>query len=375
MAAQALLFEAGRAGLPPRVTVFASGANEAREIRGFRLAGVPVGVAVSHVREAAIQELCNQPTPVFADSGAFSEVAIDGCGVHVVAPISHEEWLRRLAIYRILAERLGSRLSVVAPDRVADQAVTLERLTRYRTWMEEIAGFGAEVLIPVQNGELSPAAFYRSAVAASGLDLVPAMPMKKAATSFDGVLAFVREVRPRRVHLLGIGYETRRARLLVDLLLAADPNLQVSMDSNRLRAVTGSGRKMTNLEAQLRSEEPSFVYAEVEAEGLQLAGVRLDYTDAIAFPSTWAQPAQLETIASLLGLDGPCLRAFLASPDEYLQRPVEGTNDVALIDLPHVSHALDLAWQTYVALEMGTAVRTAAIRRTFQEARIATFHD
>jgi hypothetical protein len=154
MASQPQLFEVGRPVLPPRVTVFASGANEAREIRGFRLAGVPVGVAVSHVREAAIRELLFQPAPVFADSGAFSEVAIDAQGIHVVAPISHDEWLRRLAIYRRLASRLGSRLSVVAPDRVADQAVTLERLTRYRPQMEEIAGLGAEILIPVQNGEL-----------------------------------------------------------------------------------------------------------------------------------------------------------------------------------------------------------------------------
>src|SRR5246127_1963272 len=257
MAAQALLFEAGRAVPPSRVTVFASGANEAREIRGFRLSAVPVGVAVSHVREAAIQELLNQPTPVFADSGAFSEVVIDGRGVHVVAPISHDEWLRRLAIYRRLAARLGNRLSVVAPDRVADQAVTLERLSRYRSQLEEIAGLGAEILIPVQNGELSPAEFYRRAVEASGLALVPAMPMKKAATGFDGVLAFVREIRPQRIHLLGIGYETRRARRLVDLLLATDATLLLSMDSNRLRAVTGKGRKMTHLEAHLRREEPS----------------------------------------------------------------------------------------------------------------------
>jgi len=147
------------------------------------------------------------------------------------------------------------------------------------------------------------------------------------------------------------------------------------MDSNRLRAVTGNGRKMTTLETHLRSEEPSSVYAEVEAEGLQLAGVRLDYTDAIASPSTWAQPAQLETIASLLGLDDPCRRAFLASPDEYLQRPAPGTDDVAFIELPHVSHALDIAWLAYVASEMDTAVRTAAIRKTFQEARISTLHD
>jgi hypothetical protein len=181
-------------------------------------------------------------------------VAIDAQGIHVVAPISHDEWLRRLAIYRRLASRLGSRLSVVAPDRVADQAVTLERLTRYRPQLEEIAGLGAEILIPVQNGELSPGEFYRQAVEASGLSLVPAMPMKKAATGFDGVLAFVREIQPRRIHLLGIGYETRRARRLVELLLSADPELLVSMDSNRIRAVTGKDRKMTTLETQMRRD-------------------------------------------------------------------------------------------------------------------------
>jgi hypothetical protein len=199
--------------------------------------------------------------------------------------------------------------------------------------------------------------------------------MKKAATAFDGVLAFVREIQPRRIHLLGIGYETRRARRLVELLLSADPELLVSMDSNRIRAVTGKDRKMTALETQMRSEEPTFVYAEVESEALQLAGVTLDYTDAIASPSTWAQSAQLEAIASLLGLEGTSRRQFLASPDDYLQRPVADSDDVALIDLPHVSHALDMAWQTYVALEMDTAVRTAAIRKTFQEARISTLHE
>jgi O-succinylbenzoate synthase len=100
--------------------------------------------------------------------------------------------------------------------------------------------------------------------------------MKKAAIGFDGVLAFVREIQPRRIRLLGIGYETRRARGLVELLLSADPELLVSMDSNRIHAVTGKDRKMTARETQMRSEEPTSVYAEVESEALQLAGVTLD---------------------------------------------------------------------------------------------------
>jgi hypothetical protein len=51
-----------------------------------------------------------------------------------------------------------------------------------------------------------------------------------------------------------------RSAVLVDLLLAADPELLVAMDSNHFRAVTGYGRKMTTLETQLRNEEPSSVF-------------------------------------------------------------------------------------------------------------------
>ena len=49
------LFDVGRAQLPPRVLAFASGVNEAREIRGFSLVRIPVGFSAGHVREDAIR--------------------------------------------------------------------------------------------------------------------------------------------------------------------------------------------------------------------------------------------------------------------------------------------------------------------------------
>jgi hypothetical protein len=372
MSSQPLLLEVGRPGLPSRVTVFASGANEAREIRGFALAGVPVGVAVSHIRESAICELIRTGGPVFADSGAFSEVEIDASGINVVAPISHREWQRRLAIYKRLAESLRRNLSVVAPDRVADQNVTLSRLAQYRSELADIATLGAEILIPVQNGELSPADFYRNALGAAGLDLVPAMPMKKAATSFTEVLAFVREIRPARLHLLGMGYERSRARQLVRLLQAFSPDLHITMDSNRIRAVTGRDRKMTRLESSLRDEEPESLYSELESEALKIAGCRLDYTDSVAYPSTWASLAQLESIADEGCISGADRDEFLASPDELLQRPVNDIEEVAYIELPHLAHALDNAWMSYVRGEIDCAVRIAAIRQTFTGSRISS---
>lgn len=372
MSSQPLLFATGMPGLPPRVTVFASGANEAREIRGFALAGVAIGVSASLIREASIRELLNAPGHVFADSGAFSEVAIGLEGPKVVAPISDREWKRRIAVYRRLAVALGSRLSVVAPDRVADQQTTLERLFRYRTAMNELAGLGAEILIPVQNGDLSPIEFYREAVATAGLTLVPAMPMKKAASSFTDVLEFVRVIRPARLHLLGMGYERAKARTLVARLQMIAPEIVISMDSNRLRAVTGKGRVMTEAEKRMRAEEPEGVFSEVESEALHGAGYRLDYTDAIAFPSSWATTEQLKSIALAVGLASTAWPAFLTNPEGFLQREVEGMEDVVYYELPHVAQALDVAWQQYVKAEHDRAVRTAAVRTTFQLSRIAT---
>ncbi len=60
---QPLLFETGRPSLPPGVTVFASGANEAREIRGFTLAGVSIGVSVSSSAKK-LSENCSAPPVV-----------------------------------------------------------------------------------------------------------------------------------------------------------------------------------------------------------------------------------------------------------------------------------------------------------------------
>jgi hypothetical protein len=368
---QSLLFETGRPSLPPRVTVFASGANEAREIRGFGLAGVSIGVSVSLIREEAIRELLSSSSRVFADSGAFSEVEFGPSGMSVVVPITNTEWKRRLAIYKRLAESLGPNVSVVAPDRVADQQTTLARLSSFRAEMVEIAALGAEVLIPVQNGDLPPAEFYRQAVETAQLDLVPAMPMKKAASSFADVLSFVQAVRPRRLHLLGMGFELQKARKLVSMLQAVAPEIDISMDSNRLRAVTGQGRTMTKLEGRMRAEEPEGVFGAVESEALDGAGRLIDYTDGIAEPSSWATTLQLEAIADVAGFSRLGRKSFMANPDTFLQAPAGEDADIAWIELPHISHALDLAWQSHVSAQQQRSIRTAAVRRTFEESRIA----
>jgi hypothetical protein len=76
------------------LTAFASGCNEAREIKGFALAGFPVGASASNLREAAIKELLRVEGPVFLDSGAFSEVQFSSetGKLEITNPISPREW-------------------------------------------------------------------------------------------------------------------------------------------------------------------------------------------------------------------------------------------------------------------------------------------
>ncbi len=144
-----------RVPLPEKVVVFASSANRVPEILGFARVGIPIGVSVPELNEEAIQALIGIEQPVMIDSGASSEVAFTNAGPCVVRAISHQEWLCWLAIYLRLAHKLGRKALLVAPDRVGDQAVTLQRLTRYRLQLAEISSTGAGLLIPLQIGDLT----------------------------------------------------------------------------------------------------------------------------------------------------------------------------------------------------------------------------
>ncbi len=128
---------------------------------------------------------------------------------------------------------------------------------------------------------------------------------------------------------------------------------------------------MTVLEGKLRAEDPDYVFAEVESEALEGARQRIDYTDAIAEPSSWATRIQLESIAVAAGLTDQNRKVFLADPDGFLQSPAGEDADIAWIELPHVSYAIDRAWAGYVKAEQDRAIRTAAICMIFKNSRIA----
>lgn len=224
---------------------FASGSNRPGEIAALSKVGADIGVAAPTVSPAAEKELhalAGSDVLVFIDSGAFSEVKFGPDGVEIVKPITDADWRKRLGMYERLATTLGSSLYCVAPDQVGSQTVTLERLARYREEVRRIYALGARVLVAVQKGELSQAEFAAKVDAVLGFDgWVPALPCKKAATTADEVAAFVRDRKPRHVHLLGLGITNRQ---VIDYVTPfAGTSSSVSLDSCWIAANVGRNKR------------------------------------------------------------------------------------------------------------------------------------
>jgi hypothetical protein len=237
-----------------RPLYFASGSSRAADIRGFAAVGHAIGVAAPEVSAAAELELCalrGRGVDVFVDSGAFSEVRFGATGVVVVKAITDADWRRRLALYRRLAVALGDRVHLVAPDRIGDQELTLERLARYAPELRELRALGARILVPVQKGTKSQADFDRDIERVLGFgDYVRAIPSKKEATTLEELEAFMVERRPARVHLLGLGIRNAKAPRALELCAGAE----VSLDSNLIAANVGRGGSRPRLLTRCRDQ-------------------------------------------------------------------------------------------------------------------------
>ena len=227
---------------------FASGSNRPGEIRGLATIGHDIGVAAPHLSPAsleALEDLKGTDVQVFCDSGAFSEVTFGADGPKVTKPMDSEAWASVLTKYHRLATALGDQLWVVAPDRVGDQMVTLQRLQVFGPELLELHRLGARILLPVQKGEMTQAEFFAAACATCpDVRFVPALPCKKAATTAGEVAAFFASSRAARkighVHLLGLGIRNAKAAAY---LSAVPVGVSVSMDSNWIAASVGRGGK------------------------------------------------------------------------------------------------------------------------------------
>lgn len=178
---------------------------------------------------------------VFVDSGAFGEVQWSPeLGRMVdVRPISDADWRERLDAYEHIAGALGDRAFLVAPDKVGDQAETLRRLELYAPRIRRLRELGANLIVPIQRGELDGAAFDRECSRVLGFDdYVRGVPSKKAAASIEEIAALSHALpSTARVHLLGLGPFGDRYDAVITAIARA-PEL-ITCDSVRLKALVG----------------------------------------------------------------------------------------------------------------------------------------
>jgi hypothetical protein len=263
---------------------FASGLGTAAEVRGVAMAGYHVGLTCSELGSGILEEAEKQAltaTRVFVDSGAFAEVKFNKktFTFDTVKPLTDADWAKRMAVYKRLAKSIGCDLFVVAPDKVGDQLVTLERLKKYAPDMREIRamhGFpesAAKVIVPVQGGAMDAATFAQAALEALGMtedEIVWGIPSKKGATTTEQLGAFAATCQPdARFHLLGMGPQSKRYPEAVEAILEHCPDAAITCDSVRVTALVGrdgkdAPRALTAEQDAYRAQHPGAPSSEVK---------------------------------------------------------------------------------------------------------------
>lgn len=336
---------------------FASGSNRPGEIQGFVDLRKPVGAAYRGVKKDPLKwvRTCDDEClyelgramdsglPIFLDSGAFSEVELEQSpeypsGRWVVSmPISDAMWTELFDVYEDLAARGGELANLVAPDRVGSQSQSLDRLRRYAPQVRSLIRKGATVLVPLHRGELSLPEVHREIDSILGTQKwVPSLPFKKAATSPRTLEVYLREIRPKRVHLLGIGprsksidKETGRTVLseIARAVRRSSPSTKVQMDSVLIKGHVGRHRRKVGDprgEITAAQDEAREQLQESRWLGRTPEEKLPDWSDIIAFPSEWASPTALRRIAKSAGLSASQRRSLLEDPDEFFQSSSTG---------------------------------------------------
>lgn len=355
--------------LPDGVVVYASGTNRPSDIRGVIAAGIPVGVDVSRLSESAMRELLKSDLPLFLDSGAFSEVSIKNGEISITRPIKDSQWNTRLDKYLLIARHLGhkpsqicARVTIVAPDCVGSQGSTLNRLLKFRDKIRAVHAAGADVVVPLQTGQLNVVDFYLRAKSILGIEIVPGMPMKKAATTMEDIQHLIEHVRPKRIHFLGLGADSHRADPLTRFIRHFSQTIAISMDANRIRAGVGKNRPITRREKKLFDEAIPGWTSEIDFR--ESGGELHDLTELLFQPSRWLTGTKLTQFADSLTWLPVCRRTeFLYDPNKFVQAD-ENLND-------WLHERLMQAYFEYVSGKTRRAARTLAVTETLSKSKIA----
>jgi hypothetical protein len=349
---QQLLFVADQAPVP-NVEFFGSGASAAWDFLGYRTARQPVGVTATELRPRAISLIANylngtdcvgsSTGRVFCDSGSFGQfqawragegarerlargAARDGdekAARVLTAELDFEG--RVFPVYEALIDAINpgrhSGLLLVAPDVIGNpqRSIELQRkhVDRLRRWIS----LGAEVMFPIQDGVLESAvSTYQAIDAMVGSDrFVVGVPSNKCPWSRDQIMQFARYVRPRRIHLLGLGDQATLGARAGDLR-AVSPETTLSADSCKILAAVGEGRRLT---VTSREWDQSIVEWCATTTGDENPLVDLSaFTSAVMEEPGFVSPIQAGRLAAAIGLDTEWQERFAASAADGLSEVI-----------------------------------------------------
>lgn len=254
-----------RHGTPPVIS-YSSGATAPAQLRGYIVAGTPIGVSLSEMAPGSaswdmVVGYAQRGGRIFVDSGAFPAfmqgIRQGGQG----GTVDWAEWRKKVAtlIYNTLGgeghERTtieGPRLHIVMPDVIGQQAESLQLLAENREFVRAVIDARQDALVAIQKGELGPYDCWREAARILGTDdFTACVPSNKVAFSEEDLGSLMGgAVKPSRVHFLGVAGNLRKLASLAAIVHRANPSCIVTSDANRLRAKVGQGRPLTEGKAK-----------------------------------------------------------------------------------------------------------------------------
>jgi len=249
------------------MTYFASGLTQNAPLTALVDKGFQVGISAKGGKinkkffNRVLALSVNPKTMLFFDSGAFSEINKQG---QVVKPI---KWKDVFNLYLQAHNDYGDRLYIVAPDRMGDQRESLRRLKK---WVNDGGTVFSNTIIPLQSNihgkgkSLSLKQMYakiNKMLEHTPLEetWIPAIPVtQKSPYNLNDVLQFIKDVRPKRLHILGASPANPLFERFSQSLPAVDPFIDLSLDAQRLTAMVGFKDKAKTIPRTLTELEQSY---------------------------------------------------------------------------------------------------------------------
>lgn len=285
--------------------------NSAAGAMGQALNGV--GVVAGELSGPAIESLADatiaQRVAVFVDSGAFGAFRKTLQGKTAFIDFDkllakYDEILAAIDKANTAEETDYPRPLLVMPDVVGNQADSLRLIDHYKDWIKaELTGNLSRPIVPIQKGELSMADAYRKVVETLGTDnFIVGVPSNEEAVTPAELEDFLRDARPRAIHVLGAASDKKleprlqsviNAGLVGQIIVTAD----ASPVRSKLLAAVKKGEKRGDAAKRIfqnpadpANKEPSERTPQEEA-GRQRAATHVE-----AKPAKAVEPAEPENI-------------------------------------------------------------------------------